>query len=417
MAVFKIREKKNKNVWSKINRHAILLFIVLSFVNHSFSQVGINNITPKATLHVSSDLTTIDTPDGIIAPILTKQQLIDKSDIYTTEQKGAILYVTNTNELSDATTEKVTHEGYYYFDGNQWIPFSEGNNSFYPNQETAWRIQGSNEKPTSVDDNIYQNGNVAIGTNIANSADVKLYVSGKQFVDEFVKVGGDSDQYTASAQLELADDDKGILINKVMLLGKYVKEPVVDVVEGLLVYNINTIASEGISPGFYYWDGTCWLMINKRFPQPAESSIKNLQVDCLSYPGNANDSDKGTVMDFGEITIGEEGAYAFTFRLYGTVGGSPPAGKAGFYYLALMIDDEIVDSVELDLVFPIQNSASSPIVLSATTTLMGIIKAGQKVEFKLTHHKTASPYQWTLKALPTAGAKSANRTSMLWWKL
>lgn len=414
--IFTIKSKESTFYLEKYKK-LLLFFFLINSTLVGFCQVGINTENPRATLDVYGLSDNNSVPDGIIAPRLTEERLIAKKNSYTSEQEGAIIYITDTelsNYTADPSTESIINEGYYFYNGTKWLPLSSTSDNL--KQNGAWKIQGSSENPTNQTDNIYQTGNVAIGTSAINPTNVQLNVEGNQSITGLLQIGGSSSSYINSAQLYLADEDKGILINKVSLQGRSIKDPVTDVVEGIMVYNTNTITSEGIVPGFYYWAGSNWMMLNQQYPSPSSNNLKNLNADCTSKAGNANTADQGTVLDFGQMIMTESGSYAFTLRLYGAVADSPPAGKAGFYYLALVVDDVIIDSVELDLIYPSQGSSSGSPVLSSTTTLMGVINAGQKVEIKLTNH-TASPYAWTLKAIPDAGAKSANRTSMLWWKL
>lgn len=400
---------KSTNISAKSSKKRIFrasyigVAILLNIFNGAYAQVGINNTNPKVTLHVTPSSASDYTPEGIIAPHLTKEQLINKSSNYTSEHTGALIYVTETDIDSNTQTSLVTEEGYYYFNGEIWVGLMN-------RSKTAWKKQESHNNPVSEDDNIYQVGSVSIGSSETTPDNIQLQVKGNEYVTGKIKVGNNRD-IKNSAQLELSDDDKGILINKVSLQGLNIPTPITDIETGLMVYNTNTIEAEGMAPGFHYWDGTRWLMLSAKAPQPLGMNLTNLQVNCTSTGGNANTSDKGTIIDLGEINIPDDGAYAFTFRLYGKLETSPATGAAGYYYLALLADGVIIDSVELDLI-----KASNTTALSATTSLMGLLKAGQKIEFRLTHH-TSSPYPWTLNAIPSAGAKSANRTSMLWWKL
>lgn len=86
------------------------------------AQVGINTETPKATLHVSPRNVDGTTPEGIIAPNLTRAQVISKDAQYGADQTGAYIYVTDLNGTTTTKTEKIILKGYYYFDGAVWQP-------------------------------------------------------------------------------------------------------------------------------------------------------------------------------------------------------------------------------------------------------------------------------------------------------
>ncbi|GLB48423.1 hypothetical protein [Neptunitalea lumnitzerae] len=85
----------------------------------TFAQVGINTTAPQANLDVEGRPTETSTPDGIIPPKLTRSQLIAKT-AYGTNQKGAIVYVTDVSGTTNASTANVTAVGMYFFDGSVW---------------------------------------------------------------------------------------------------------------------------------------------------------------------------------------------------------------------------------------------------------------------------------------------------------
>ena len=57
--------------------------------------------------------------DGIIAPRLTGEQVRAKT--YTTDQEGALVYVTAADTAPAGQTIDVTAPGYYYFNGTKWV--------------------------------------------------------------------------------------------------------------------------------------------------------------------------------------------------------------------------------------------------------------------------------------------------------
>ena len=92
----------------------MVLFVASGLM--SFAQVGVGTTDPKASLDVSGDAATATSVDGIIAPRLTGDQLKAKDAVYTTNQNGAIVYVTAAVGTSTAKTINVTAAGYYYYD-------------------------------------------------------------------------------------------------------------------------------------------------------------------------------------------------------------------------------------------------------------------------------------------------------------
>jgi hypothetical protein len=95
----------------------LLICLLLSFL--SFSQIGINNVDPKATLDVTGTPSVITVPDGVIPPRITRTELINKT-AYSTAQLGAMLFVTDLSGSTNTATANITEVGYYYFDGLKW---------------------------------------------------------------------------------------------------------------------------------------------------------------------------------------------------------------------------------------------------------------------------------------------------------
>lgn len=100
-----------------------LLSAIFMSCLQGYSQVGVNTQTPAATLHVMPQSTGASTAEGIIAPNLTRAQVIAKDAQYGANQRGAYIYVsTLSNETLTAKTMKITIPGYYFFDGSIWQP-------------------------------------------------------------------------------------------------------------------------------------------------------------------------------------------------------------------------------------------------------------------------------------------------------
>jgi len=84
------------------------------------AQTGINTINPKATLHIKADDTKPNQAVGVIAPLLTGNQLKAKDNYYNAALTGTIVYVTSAANPTSTKTENVNKEGYYYFNGRIW---------------------------------------------------------------------------------------------------------------------------------------------------------------------------------------------------------------------------------------------------------------------------------------------------------
>lgn len=111
-----------------MNGKIYLAIVLLSCSTVAFSQVGINNNNPQATLDVTAKTTDGSKPEGMIAPRLTGEQIKSADAQYTAIQKGTIVYATNavTTPVIGSKTQNITAEGYYYFDGTLWQKFTNG---------------------------------------------------------------------------------------------------------------------------------------------------------------------------------------------------------------------------------------------------------------------------------------------------
>ena len=93
------------------------------YLNAQNGSVGINTESPKATLHVLGSPTDTSKLDGIIAPIITGDELAAKT--YGTDQTGAIVYVTASATNKTGQVSNVSYSDYYYFNGTKWVPLHE----------------------------------------------------------------------------------------------------------------------------------------------------------------------------------------------------------------------------------------------------------------------------------------------------
>ncbi|MDR3022616.1 hypothetical protein [Chryseobacterium sp.] len=110
-------------------KHLYSLIVVCSTTAILQAQVGINTPNPQATLDVVGNTST-NVKDGILPPRVSKQQLAAKdAGTYGSAQTGALVYITDTTAPSGTTPSlsqvaSISSNGYYYFTGSSWIPFS-----------------------------------------------------------------------------------------------------------------------------------------------------------------------------------------------------------------------------------------------------------------------------------------------------
>ncbi|MBV8326521.1 hypothetical protein [Chryseobacterium sp.] len=107
------------------------LLVVLVFTTVFASvkaQIGINTVSPHATMEIVGTPDDSQKTDGLIAPRLTGDQLKAKDPLYSVLQDGVIVYVTTPLQANTTTakTINVLEKGYYSFDAarganGEWV--------------------------------------------------------------------------------------------------------------------------------------------------------------------------------------------------------------------------------------------------------------------------------------------------------
>src|SRR5690606_25514957 len=65
------------------------------------------------------------------------------------------------------------------------------------------------------------------------------------------------------AVLEVRSTDSGILIPRIALTANNITTPVATPTTSELIYNTATVTgANGVTPGYYYWNGTIWVRLN-----------------------------------------------------------------------------------------------------------------------------------------------------------
>jgi len=128
------------------------------------------------------------------------------------------MFVYNTNTSDDG---KVV-EGVYYNDGHRWWSVSDS--------ASPWQISGTTTKATSNTDNIYQMGQVAIGTSAAADP---------------------------TAVLNVESTNQGVLFPRVTLTSSHDATTIPNPTKGLLVYNTGANV-DFATAGYMFWDGARW---------------------------------------------------------------------------------------------------------------------------------------------------------------
>lgn len=168
----------------------IILLGTLVISSVAYSQVGINNTAPKATLDVTAKTTDGTKPEGIIAPRLTGDEIQSGDAQYTAAQTGSIVYATAAATSPSTKTANITSAGYYYFDGTLWTKFGSGASAA---GTEPLNVESTNIQATSNTQNIYQNGNLGLGDFSTTNPISKLDVRGS------VRAGGEAFTYLSSS--------------------------------------------------------------------------------------------------------------------------------------------------------------------------------------------------------------------------
>jgi hypothetical protein len=177
--------KSKKNIMNKSN---LLVLLMLCISSLSFSQVGIDNDNPKATLDVTGKPATISAADGIIAPRLTGNELKAKDNAYSIQQQGAIAYITAAASPTTTKTANVTSAGYYYYDGSLWkallstpVSFAtigDVKNGFQATDHDGWIKLDGRLISTLTATQQTQATNLGFGTNLPNATNAFLVQNG-----------------------------------------------------------------------------------------------------------------------------------------------------------------------------------------------------------------------------------------------
>ena len=126
-----------------------LLFVLFLNVFISFSQVGVNNATPKATVDISANdpkSATITSAEGVLIPRVSRLRASHMSEV----QNSTLVYIDDIRDGSlTGTTANVDAVGFYHFKDGKWNKFIKPAVNIYTEDgslpETRTVTQGNNE--------------------------------------------------------------------------------------------------------------------------------------------------------------------------------------------------------------------------------------------------------------------------------
>jgi hypothetical protein len=243
-------------------KKTLLSFCFLGLSILTYAQFGVGVSTPKTTLHIVGRPTDTNTTDGIIAPIITRTDLIAKNNQYAADQTGAFVYVSDVTGTADTTKAiNVNTVGYYYFDGTKWMKLSgtvTASNGLTKDTTTGdVQFGGTLIKPTTIN----QGANTLAFTNTpTNGFSVDGTTLSVDPINDEIGIGTTTPD--TNSKLEISNSNKGLLLPRVALTATQNPSPLTAHVEGMEVYNTTkaiTVVGQEVYPGKYINDGTQWI--------------------------------------------------------------------------------------------------------------------------------------------------------------
>ncbi len=190
---------------------------------------------------------------GLLLPRVALVELGSPSPM-TAHEKGMVVFNT--------ATTSVLIPGFYYNDGSKWIELGS----------EPWMVSGTTALATSNTENIYQMGNIGVGTknplgvfHVDGAKDNTSTPTATQLGNDFVitsdgSVGMGTVTPDASAILELKASNKGFLGPRVALASITDKATIPNPANGLLVYNTGAGSLDYV--GYVFWNGSEWRALN-----------------------------------------------------------------------------------------------------------------------------------------------------------
>jgi hypothetical protein len=211
------------------------------------------------------------------------------------------------------------------------------------------------------------------------------------------------------ASIALQSANKGFLPNRVELMSSIDITTIPSPQEGMIVYNTKAAGTypNNVLPGYYQFNGTKWIRL-KTSGYLGVSETRLLKVDVTTVATTV-DVLTAPILDFGDIEIFEDGAYAFSFNVSGTssTGALSDNITRGIFYIHCLVKSvgssnfRLVSTAEFDPpLFPNGQSFS-------ITTIKGLeLKAGDQLKFSTRYYA----------GYPSLKYKS-NSTFLVYWQL
>lgn len=210
------------------------------------------------------------------------------------------------------------------------------------------------------------------------------------------------------ASISLHSINKGFLPNRVALVSTMDVVTVPSPVTGMVVYNTQAagIYPYNTLPGYYLYTGYKWERLRTN-AYLGVSETRTLKTAATST--STTDSGVGTTLDFGNLTIFEDGAYAFSFNVYATSSTTaiPDAIKRGILYIYVLKKSEGQSSFSNYKTIEVNPSLFPNGQSFTITAIAGMeLKSQDQLMFTTKHYSTYPSITYT-----------ADRSYMVFWKL
>lgn len=237
--------KNQMPVYSAILRSAVTCVVLLILCSSENSAQGVGVNEDGSLPDASALLDVSSSRKGVLFPRVALSSINDVSVI---PNPATSLLIYNTN----ASIVNGSGEGFYYYDGTEWVHLSSGGSS--PSGD-AWELAGNSGTTAGVD---------YIGT--ADSVDlvVKTNSNERMRVVGAGRVGVGTASPDASALVDMTSNNKGVLIPRLTTAERdAISSPAI----GLQIYNTDCGALN-------HYNGTCWISVSSplMYPGPITTS-------------------------------------------------------------------------------------------------------------------------------------------------
>ncbi|MBK5720937.1 hypothetical protein JGH11_08645 [Dysgonomonas sp. Marseille-P4677] len=262
---------------TKIKPKIIFTFIAcILYVLSIQAQVTIGSNEAPQKYSILEIISTANNPGGLRLPHFNEaDKTALNADLLASPEKskGLLIYNTDKNQVE-------------FWDGTQWIAAKGGDSITIPTE--PWLVSGTTTEATSNTENIYQMGNIGIGTknpqntfHVDGAKDNSTTPTATEVANDFIitstgSVGIGTISPDASAILDINASSKGFLGPKVALQSSTDVITIPNPAVGLLIYNKGTGALK--TEGYLYWNGTEWVQFTTGSSKDPE--IANL--DCIN---------------------------------------------------------------------------------------------------------------------------------------